>query len=280
MTFSVLALILASAVIHAVWNALTKRSGGDIAVLTIAACIAGAISLIPALGHLPTADALAAGAPYMLATMLVHFFYFRALGTAYEHGEISAVYPVARGIGVAGTGLLAFLLLGEHISLVGALGILAVTAGAQLIRRSADGHAHASAMTAALAVGSMVIMYSLIDKVAVGILHPTVYNAALFGGAGALLAGWLRLRRPGRLTAAWRTHRNAILTIGVGQVASYLLALYALTAANVSYVVAARESSIVFGSFFGVWFFKERLGAARALGIAAIVAGLVLVKLA
>lgn len=280
MSLTVLGLILASAIIHACWNALTKKVGGDIAVLTLGAGVAGVLSLPLALRHLPTGEAFAAGAPYMLATMVVHFFYFRSLGKAYEHGEISAVYPVARGVGVAGTGLLAFLLLGEHISLPGAMGILAVTAGAFLIRRSADGHAHAHAMRAALAVSAMVVAYSLIDKVAVGILHPGVYNMALFGGASLLLSAYLALTHPGRLSRTWQTHRNAILVIGVGQVASYLLALYALTLANVSYVVAARESSVVFGSLLGVWFFKERIGMARALGIAAILAGLVLVKLA
>ncbi len=281
MSLTVLALVLLSAVIHAGWNFLSKKAGGDLAVLTLGAAVAGIVSVPLALPFLPSMEALRAGAPYMVATAVVHFFYFTALGRAYEHGEISAVYPVARGAGVALTGLLAVLLLGDHVTLVGGAGIAAVTIGALLIRSVGSGEArHDHAMLMALAVSVLIVAYSLIDKLAVGVLHPTVYNGALFGGAAILLSSYLAWREPGRLTATWNKNRNAILTIGIGQVASYLILLFALRMSQVSYVVAARELSVVFGALLGVKLLGERMTEKKAFGIAVIVAGLVLVKLA
>lgn len=281
MSFFVLALVLCSAIIHAGWNFLSKRAGGDLAVLTLGAAVAGTVSIPLALPFLPSAETLRAGAPYMLATVCVHFFYFSALGRAYEHGDISAVYPVARGAGVALTGLLAMLLLGDLITVLGGAGILAVTVGALLIRSNGTGDKrHTHAMLMALGVSVMIVAYSLIDKVAMGILHPTVYNAALFGGSAVLLSSFLAWREPGRLRATWARHRTAILTIGIGQVASYLILLFALRLSQVSYVVAARELSVVVGALLGVRLLGERMDQKKALGIAIIVTGLVLVKIA
>src|SRR4030066_1889917 len=116
-------LTIFAAVLHALWNFAAKKASGNLSVIWIGLIIT-TIVLIPFLFLLSPKDIFVFKAlPFVLATGTIHAFYFFFLAKAYEHGDISVVYPIARGSAIAGTAIIAFLFLQEKISFIGASGI-------------------------------------------------------------------------------------------------------------------------------------------------------------
>jgi drug/metabolite transporter (DMT)-like permease len=217
----------------------------------------------------------------LLATGLGHAWDFGFLARSYAVGDISLVYPVARGTGVVGTAVVAVLWLHEGLSMLGMTGMLAICLGTGLVgcsrRYSKD---EARAYLHASLVGATITGYSVIDKLAVGYVHPVVYIAGMFSLAALLLAPYVLRRQRAAWLYAYRHLKPAICLIGLGSMSTYLLILFAFQHGPVSYIVAAREFAVVIGTLLGFLVLKERLTARRALGITAITIGLVLVKLA
>src|SRR5262245_30010365 len=117
-------------------------------------------------------------------------------------------------------------------------------------------------------------------KLGVGLVSPVVYLAGLAMVTGAILAPFVLLRYPQECRQAWRQHKRASLGVGLGSLGTYLLILAAFQQAQASYVVAARELAIAVAVVLGVAVLKEPLTVPKALSTAAILVGVVLVKLA
>lgn len=133
MASGVFLLVLFAAVTHSLWNFFARVVKGDIAVLWLALLVGSAACLPFTFLDGWTVESLAEGYPYLIATGLINAVYFRLLAWCYEHGEISVIYPIARGSGVAGATVLAFFLTGEAISLFGGIGIALVCVGTILV---------------------------------------------------------------------------------------------------------------------------------------------------
>src|SRR5690242_580166 len=104
----------------------------------------------------------------MVATGLLHAAYFTLLAASYRHGELSVVYPLARGTGVAGTALFAWLVLGERPSALGALGVGSVCLGIVVLGlRQRDRPGRSRSYHLALLVGLTITAYSVVDKLGV-----------------------------------------------------------------------------------------------------------------
>ena len=130
--FAFLLVILAAA-LHALWNFAAKKASGNLSVIWIGLVLA-TIATIPFLFFLSPEQIFVSKAwPFILATGIIHAVYFFALAKAYEHGDISVVYPISRGSGIAGTAIIAYLLLQEKISFIGASGILLISLGTLLL---------------------------------------------------------------------------------------------------------------------------------------------------
>jgi len=163
MTLTAFLLVVVAAVLHACWNLTAKRASGNLGVFWLGLCFTSLL-LLPVvwLAGLPVDPA---GLPYIVATGLIHTAYFGLLAASYRHGEMSVVYPLARGSGVAGTALVAALFLNEPVSWLGALGVVSVSAGIlllglrELIQRSTP---HACLL--ALLVGLTIVGYSVVDR--------------------------------------------------------------------------------------------------------------------
>src|SRR5215467_6860659 len=126
MPAAALALVLAAALFHSCWNALTKNARDQFAFLWLAVAVAGVAFLPVTLWALPPGGVPPAAWPFVIATIVLHALYFYALGRSYRSGEFSLVYPVARGLGVALVPVLAAVVLDERPSPVGAFGIALV----------------------------------------------------------------------------------------------------------------------------------------------------------
>jgi drug/metabolite transporter (DMT)-like permease len=210
-----------------------------------------------------------AGVAFMAGSGLVHIGYFRSLQKSYEHGDLSVVYPLARGSGPVLSVAAAILFLGERPSALGLAGGGLIIAGV-LALASGKGAGAAAALT----TGAFIAAYTVWDAHAVGALdQPPI---AYFCGAEAIRALALAPLVTD-VKATWKRNRRAILGVGALSPLAYTLVLFALTRAPISLVAPVRESSVVLGALLGAKLLQEgqigrRIAAATAiaLGIAAL----------
>lgn len=281
MTLTLFLVVLCAAALHALWNMAAKQAAGNLGALWLGVCLGGVLSWPWAFWAQSTQPLTRTGLYYILATGFIHAWYFGFLGRAYALGDISLVYPVARGMGVAGTAVLAYCVLQEPLSCLGGSGIGAICLGTVLLGWGAQRQAsHAAAYGQALAVGLTITSYSIIDKLAVGQVHPVVYISGMFSTTGLLLTPYVLRRHWAPCVYAVQHLKAVTVLIGVGSLSTYLIILFTYRFGPVSYIVAVREFAVVIGALLGVLVLKERLTLRKGLGIAAITLGLGLVKIA
>src|SRR5437763_6876780 len=196
MTATALGLVLAAAVLHAAWNLLAKRAGGG-ATLVWLYGTASAVLLTPpavALLVLGRTDLGPTGLAYSLASAVLHVAYFLVLQRGYEHGDLSVVYPVARGTGPVLSTIAAVALLGERPSPTALAGAALVATGVFVLARPERASAASSTRAVAygLLTGVLIAAYTICDKRAVGEygVPPLVQQWTSSLGLFALLAPW------------------------------------------------------------------------------------------
>jgi drug/metabolite transporter (DMT)-like permease len=285
MTGAALALVIVAAIFHASWNFCTKRSRDKLAFLWLAG-VAGTLVLLPVVLGLTGRWSLPASAWIgMGVSALIRAAYFASLGAAYTRGDLSLVYPLARGIAPVLVPPLAVVLLGERLSLMGGLGIAAVALGVYVLHLPALDRgalwAPFRALTAshagfAVLTGLMTAAYSIVDKHNMSAGVDTVLYAYVTIPGAALLLAPLALRRRAAVAAEWRANAPVIALVSVLMTAGYFLVLLAMRLAPVSYVAAARELGIVFGTVLGSVLLRERYLSPRLAGATLIVAGVAL----
>lgn len=281
MPLTVFLLVILSAFLHASWNFAAKKAAGNFSVIYLSLWIA-CLAFLPFLFALAPKEIFNAKAlRYVFATGTIHAVYFFALAKAYEHGDISSSYPIARGTGVAGTALAASALLNENIAELAIAGIMAVSVGTLSIglrRRSSTGFF--KGLFFSVLVGATIVAYSIVDKLGVGIMHPAAYIYGLFLIAALWLTPYAFFFKRLELIAAWNNYKGYGFIIGLGSLATYLLILFVYRLAPVSYVAALRELSVAIGAFMGCIFLKEKLTAAKMAGILFIILGMIAIKMA
>ena len=286
MPLNALLLVLAAALLHALWNFAAKRAAGDHRFAFIQACMTSVVWAPAAwwfgADEVPRWTALQWAA--VSASAAIHIVYFLTLLRGYREADLTVVYPVARGSGPLVTAGAAVLLLGESASLLTLAGVLAVCGGVFLIaggpglwRGSHDAAAQAR-LHAGLrwggATGLLIAAYSVLDGYAVKVLlmGPVVFDyfgnllrvplqAPLVWGDGAGLRRVLRTQ--------WR----AALVVATLGPAAYICVLTAVTMAPLSHVAPAREVSMLIAALLGGRLLGERDRGLRLLGAACIAGG-------
>lgn len=283
------AMILTGAVLHATWNMLVRRGGHPEAFAWWLAASAAVLWLPLGVYLWLTVGIPAAGWPFVVATSVIHAIYFVLLGRAYEHGELSLVYPIARGTGPLLVPAIAVPLLGERLTPVGIVGVALIVIGVVTLqmgglRAGAFDRLIATlrlpAARYALATGVTIAVYTVVDKAGVGVVHAVLYGYLLFAGSAALASIYFWRARRVALLACWRDDRRSILIAGVISPITYFLALAAFQLGQVSYLGPMREISIVLAALLGALALRERVDLARmvsaavtALGVAIIAFG-------
>lgn len=279
-------LVLLSAVFHSVWNLLAKRSGDPLAFIFSFHLVSIVVYFIPAMIALSAHPIPASGWPFMLVSTVFEIGYYLSLAEAYRHGALALTYPIARGTGLLLVATLAVPIYGEHPSVAGAFGIVAIFSALAIIGidnfsfQRASGHPAARrGILFALAAGCGIASYSLIDKSGVGHVYPLVYVYVIFVLAATVLAPLVLLRQRDAFLNEWRFNRRSVLFGGVLPLGVYFIVLLALRLSNVSYVVPLREVSIFFGMLLGVIVLHERLRRWQTVASAIIVAGVLAIAL-
>jgi drug/metabolite transporter (DMT)-like permease len=272
-------LVLLSAALHASWNFIVKRQDDKLFSGWLTFLIPGVL-LAPALAFtgLPSREVW----PFLCASVFMHTLYMIALVRAYSHGDLSVVYPVARGAAPLLVAAGAPVLLGERLSLMGVLGIGLVGGGIAWLGLSARrSPGTARAVLWALATAGTIAAYSMTDKVGVAHAHPLAYVIVLLGLTGVALTPYVLWKRDARqLEALWRRVWPSALLGGLLSLLAYLLVLTAMRLAQVSYVAALRETSVVFAAALGARMLDEPYGGRRVLAAIVVASGLILLVLA
>ena len=272
-------MVLVAAIAHSVWNFAARKVAGNVGVIWLSTWTAG-IFLLPFAITVPASmESVVRVLPFVLGTGIIHSIYFLSLAKSYEKGEISFVYPVARGTGVALTAVLAVVIVHEKISWTGGLGVITITAGILLLGlNSSQADGKLATGLYALCVGSTIAGYSIVDKLGVEQIHPVLYLCAIFLLSGLLLSPYVLVRHTQVCLDAASRLKKYILIVGLGSSTSYLIILSCFQIGNVSYIVAVREFGVVIGSALGFVFLKEELTPRKGLGIVGITLGTMIVK--
>jgi len=274
----VLLLVLLSAGLHATWNLLVKR-GEDTLIATWLTAIVAPVVLWPLLflTGLPPPPAW----PMLLASGITHAAYNVTLARAYEHGDFSVVYPVARGLAPLLIGVGAPFLLGESLSPAAMTAIVLVGGGVAWlglsVRRTRAG---AAGLLWAGITAVLIAVYSMLDKAGVMRSNPLAYGVTLFGCDAVFVTPYVLLRRdPGQIREIWRGNRAPLVWSGLLALAAYLLVLVAMRLTQVSYVAALRESSVILGAILGWRVLGDPFGGQRVSASAVVAVGLILLAL-
>lgn len=277
------ALVLAAAGIHASWNYLVKRMEAGPAAMWMYA-------MLSALCYAPLALAIIlarrpsvaiAGYGFMIGSAVLHTGYFYFLQRGYREGDLSVVYPVARGTGPPITAIGAIFLLGEQptpIALLGTamigVGIFLLAGGLHFFRTESP--RVRTALRYGAITGLFIAGYSLWDKHAVSaLLVPPILMDWGTSVARSILLAPVGVVRWSDVRYHWQAHRRPLIAIAVLSPLSYILVLTAMVFTPVSYVAPAREVSILIGTAMGTQLLAEGHARHRLAGAAAMVAGVI-----
>lgn len=282
MIIAALALVVTAAVLHAAWNLMAKRVDATVAfVWLLSLCelvVLTPVALVLVIATSPSFD------PAILlivaGSAVLQTIYFVTLQRGYREGDLSVVYPMARGTGAMLAAFVGILVLAEPASPLSLAGVALAGGGVLALTRRGGGDARRGALFG-LAVGLAIASYTLWDKHAVDALALSpvllVWGQAL--GQSALLAP-VAGRRSGEVRRVWREYRREVIGVAIVSPLAYILVLYALAVAPVSYVAPAREISIVIGVALGARVLGEENGTRRILAGLAIVGGVLVLTAA
>ena len=272
MPVDALALALAAAVVHALWNLLTARAGESQVAAGVALGI-GTLAFLPV--ALLTWDVRAGVVPYIVASSALELAYLALLATAYQRAPLSVVYPVARGTAPVIVLAISVLVLGESLPAAAVIGVIAVGAGVLLVRGTSRGR---RGTLLGLSVAACIAGYTLVDNGGLDHAAPIPYlELVMIPTAILYLAGAAALWGPRALVAELRP---SVAVAGVGMFGAYALALAALARAAAAPVAAVRESSVVIATALAAVVLHEHVGRGRWAGAVLVVGGIAAIALA
>lgn len=278
MTFGVFLVVLLAALLHAGWNAVIKTGSSKITSMLQLALGDGAIGLVVALSRpLPGAEVWI----WLVASGLIRTAYLMFLTFAYEQGDLSRVYPIARGgapMIVLGAGAL---VLSDVISTSELAGILVLGLGILLMARGVFTSGESQRLVPfALGSAMATAAYSLVDGIGARLSGDPIafVGWALFLTSIFFTPSALALRGRQILLASPGSWGMGAIAAGASYLA-YTIVVWAMTQAPIALVTALRETSILFAVLIGWLFFREKMDAGKALAAVLIVGGVVLTRI-
>jgi len=274
---------IVAAAFHGTWNVLVKVSGDPIATFrraTAMAAVVATVSLVPAWLIFGRPSLTPAAAALCVLSSFLETTYLWLLSTAYRRGDLSAVYPIARGSAPLLSVVVGLVLLGERLGAVQLVGVALLLVG---ILSVTVAQARGRATVPALLTGVAIAAYSSVDRIGVRMATPWLYAWLLFALMAIELpltiwvASALKLyRQPQAPVPTW----SQASVIGLFFWAGYFLVLWALSLAPLAVVAPVREIAIVAVAVWGVWRLRERERAAmKVSGAVATLAGVALLAI-
>lgn len=279
MSPAVAGLVIAAALAHAIWNTIVKTSSDRLLTHTLV-CLTGGLVAAAGLPFLPLPHA--GSWPYLILSALLHNGYYFYLLAAYRAGDLSHVYPIARGTGPLIVACLCGPLLGDSLAALGVAGVLLISAG--VVGFASGGglpwRADGRPFLYALATGTFIASYTLMDAAGVRRSgHVISYILWLNCLSPLPLTIFALVVRRGRVRAFLGQHWFGGVAGGIVALGAYGIAVWALSIAGSAHVAALRETSVLFATLIGTRLLGEPFGRRRTIAASAVVAGVVLLNL-
>jgi phosphonate utilization associated putative membrane protein len=277
MTWQIILLVLAGAMLHAGWNVSVKSSTDKI-------LETGLIHLFCSIIAMPVAFYFGAPPkecwPFLIISVLIHLGYYFTLANAYQHGELGLAYPLMRGTAPLFVAIGSYYFIPEStMSIWGWSGVFLICAGVILIGISAGLMQHKHAILIAMLNAILIASYTLADAAGIRISeNPIQYIASLFAIDGWLFCAWVFLLKKKVAIDYAKKRWTYALGGASASITSYSIALWAMTVAPVAAIAALRETSVLFAILFGAWFLNEKINGQRLLSIFMIVLGAMAIR--
>ena len=278
MDTNVFLIVLLATFMHAVWNGMVKNHPDK--AVAVSAIVFGHIPLaIVAIIFLPapTIDCI----PYIVASAIVHQGYQWYLLSAYKIGDLTKVYPIARGFGPLVATLISILVLGLFLKSLVILSILLICFGIMILGLLDKESKNVKVLQLSLFTGFFIGLYSLIDGYgARASLSPIVYMSWSFILSAALFPIVLKIKNHKNIFQnVFNSGKQVFWIGGTLSYIIYIIVVWAFTKAPIPMVGALRESSIFFSIFIGYFFLKEKITPTKIFSIILIFAGVIGLKL-
>ncbi|TDT77432.1 EamA-like transporter family protein [Litoreibacter halocynthiae] len=278
MTSLVFFAVLTAALLHAVWNALVK-SGSDKR-LNMAAVVIGHLPIaVPMLAFVPAPDP--ASYPYLFAGIALHFGYQCFLLESYRIGDLTQIYPIARGVAPLLVAVVSLVFLGVDLSSMEILAVVTIAAGILSISlvRGADGLRNGRATAMALTTGCFIASYSIVDGLGARVAGTALGFYAWLGIANAVLfVVFMAVTTPQVLRDLPIKGKKIFFVGGSASFVAFSLVMWAFTQAPIALVTALREISIIFALLIGVLLMGERLSLGKVVSTMITLLGVVLLR--
>jgi drug/metabolite transporter (DMT)-like permease len=279
MAIEVFLMVLGAALVHASWNALVKADGDKLTLIKLMSGTQICVSLcLIAFVPIPARDCW----PFLLASSALNTGYMLLLNRAYAGGDLSLVYPVARGLAPLGVAVVSIVALGETLTYANRIAVLLIGVGITslaLTQRSMRTRQLRS-LAFAVAAGTCIAGYTIVDGLGArtaGGAHGYMVWLSLLTSI-AIVACAHRLQRGQRQPVSRRT-AHAGIAAGIMSYGSSWVVIWAFTLAPLALVSALRETGVAFAVMIGVVILKEELSLSRFASIAATLAGTTVLKL-
>jgi drug/metabolite transporter (DMT)-like permease len=276
MSFEVFAIVMLGAALHATWNAVVKGGGNKLLTTCMITSVASLISLaaIPFL-ELPAKESW----PFLCASVTFQVLYFVLVALTYRVADMSQTYPIMRGTAPLLVATGGVFLLSDSLSAFAWIGISIISVGI-LCMAATPLAGQRKGLILALINACVIAGYTLIDGLGVRKSGaPAAYTLWIFLLTGIPLAAWILATNRNVFCSYVALNWRLGVVGGIGTVASYGLALWAMTAAPIATVSALRETSILFGVVISALVLKEHLSHVRIVAACIIATGAVVLRL-
>ncbi len=281
MSVGVFALVIAASLFQAWWNFHLKKVQVDKAAFLFVGWLVFGIIAVPLSFFFVDKPFDPSWWHFVLATGLIQGLYLVTLSTAYTLADVSLIFPLARGLSIALTTVALVVFAGYPINAYGVSGITVIVIGAMLLAfRHLNNQQSRMGMMLAVVIGVLVSSYSVLDNFGAQKI-PIVFYVAVMNIVAPLFAlPWLYQSKRKDFVFIFKNHLGLAFLVALAGSAAYLIVVWAYTRAPAHYVLALREVSIVIATVMGVVYLKEPITRLKAVGIALILLGIVLIKLA
>ena len=275
----IVVLVLFAALLHASWNALVK-GGQDKLIVLATANFVGTVFGFVCIFILPFPDA--AAWPYLIASAIFHTGYYFYLLNAYEHGDLSQVYPLARGTAPLLITTGAWVFADESISIIGMLGICLASCGiiALSFENGSPFNGKNRAVIPALVTSLWIAAYSVTDGIG-GRLAGNVFSyivwLAFIDGIPIVLYT-MRIRGSAEVFGYLRSRWMFGVLGGTFSLLAYGTVIYAMSLGAMGMVSALRETSVIMAALIGIIWFREKLTRIRVIAAIVVTLGVLLIK--
>ncbi len=265
-------LMLLSGSVHAVVNALIKGGGNRMVQMALVSGT-GTLTVAPLV---PFVDVPQGSWGWLAAAIAVHIAYFYCLVRALEAGDLSAAYPVFRGIAPLLTALVSVTLMGEAITVQAVLGIILISGG--MLMMLIGKHLDRATLGWSVITGVLIAGYTVLDAAGVRAApNPASFIVWLFFLMGMVTLATLPFAASGTFIDAARRQWRSAVTAGLLSVLTFGVALYALSRGPTAPLAALRETGMVTALIISIFVLREPVTRGRIAAILTICGGAVVI---